>query len=85
MLFRSLLAVIERIKKTYGLAVIEKSQVIYIGDNVVDLLAGQNASIKTIAVLSGHGTEEELRQHSLALLLNSVIDLPPHLPRLFED
>jgi hypothetical protein len=35
-------------------------------------------------VLSGHGTEAELRQNSPALVLNSVVDLPAHLPELFK-
>nr|MDO8118064.1 HAD family hydrolase [Candidatus Sigynarchaeota archaeon] len=80
---KPILGVIERIQTIYGLPAIEPSSVVYIGDNVTDVLAGKNAGVKTIAVLSGHGYQEELVDVQPNLVLDVATELPSHLDELF--
>lgn len=51
-----------------------------VGDTTVDMLAGKAAGAQTIGVLSGFGTEKELRATGADHILPSVADLP----KLFE-
>ncbi len=47
-----------------------------IGDTTVDIRAGRTAGAQTIGVLSGFGSEHELKNENADLVLKSVADLP---------
>ena len=76
-----LLAIL-RLKHHYNLGKIDKSRVVFIGDNVSDIVAGKKAGVKTIAVLSGHGIRSELMKSEPDLIVQSVADLPRKLREL---
>ena len=50
-----------------------------VGDSVVDIRAGKNAGAKTVAVLSGIFSREELKKEKPDLILESVNQLPDFL------
>jgi len=50
-----------------------------VGDSVVDIRAGKNAGIKTVAVLSGIFSRTELEKEKPDLILESVNQLPEFL------
>lgn len=81
---KPLLGVIDRIKTTYALSNVDMSKVVFIGDNVIDIIAGKNAGIKTIAVLSGHGLKDELEMQKPDFILNDVTELPNYLDKIFS-
>ena len=64
---------IKRIKQLGGK--LDKSRVYFAGDNVSDVLTAKNAGIKSIAVLSGHSTEEELQQASPDYILPTIQEI----------
>jgi len=49
---------------------------IMVGDTYVDIIAGRAAGAQTIAVLSGFGEEQELREVGADLIIESVAKLP---------
>jgi phosphoglycolate phosphatase-like HAD superfamily hydrolase len=49
---------------------------VVVGDSVVDIRAGKNAGAKTVAVLSGIFSREELEKEKPDLILESVKELP---------
>jgi phosphoglycolate phosphatase len=50
-------------------------QVLYVGDMVIDLLAGKNAGIKTILVTTGSSSRAEIAKHTPYLSIRRVRDL----------
>jgi HAD superfamily hydrolase (TIGR01509 family) len=52
---------------------------IAVGDSVVDIRAGKNAGIRTVAVLSGIFGREELEREKPDLILENIIELPHFL------
>lgn len=52
------------------------SDCIIVGDSVVDVRAGKNAHIRTVAVLSGIFSREDLEKENPDLILESVNELP---------
>ncbi len=52
------------------------SDCIIVGDSVVDIRAGKNADIRTVAVLSGIFSREDLERENPDLILESVNELP---------
>jgi N-acetyl-D-muramate 6-phosphate phosphatase len=52
------------------------SQLVMIGDTVVDILAGRAAGSQTVGVLCGFGTEKELRRAGADLILEKTTHLP---------
>jgi HAD superfamily hydrolase (TIGR01549 family) len=50
-----------------------------VGDSVADVRAGKNAGTKTVAVLSGIFSREDLQKENPDLIIGSVKDLPDHL------
>lgn len=55
------------------------SECAVVGDSVVDVRAGRNVGAKTVAVLSGIFTREELEMEKPYLILKSVNELPDFL------
>ncbi len=55
------------------------SQCAVVGDSVADTRAGKTAGMKTIAVLSGIFTKEELEKEKPDLILKSINELPDFL------
>jgi HAD superfamily hydrolase (TIGR01549 family) len=55
------------------------NQCAVVGDSVADIRAGKNAGTKTVAVLSGIFSREDLQKENPDLIIESVIDLPDHL------
>lgn len=58
---------------------IQTSECAVVGDSVVDVRAGRNIGAKTVAVLSGIFTREELEMEKPYLILKSVNELPDFL------
>jgi phosphoglycolate phosphatase len=52
---------------------------VVVGDSVADIKAGKNAGAKTVAVLSGIFSREELEREKPDLILESVNKLPDFL------
>lgn len=52
---------------------------IVVGDSVADVRAGKKAGIKTVAVLSGIFSRQELEKENPDLIVESVKDLPNYL------
>ena len=52
---------------------------VVVGDSVADIKAGKTAGIKTVAVLSGIFSREELESEKPDLILKSVNKLPDFL------
>lgn len=50
-----------------------------VGDSVADIRAGKNAGTKTVAVLSGIFSRQELKREKPDLILKSAKDLPNYL------
>lgn len=73
---RILLHLIAQLKKKHNLGPIDKNRVYFCGDNVTDIWAAQNARIKSIAVLSGHGSKLELTRLGADYVINSINELP---------
>jgi len=58
--------------------------VLHVGDTPLDVRAGLAAGLPTIGVLTGAGTEAQLREAGAADVLHSIADLPDFLePRFF--
>lgn len=47
-----------------------------VGDSIYDIIAGKRAGIKTIAVLTGHYSRENLKKHNPSLIVKSIKELP---------
>ncbi len=62
----------EPIEKALKLMSATKENCWMIGDTKFDLLSAQNASIKSIGVLSGYGEEEELKKYTSIIKDNSL-------------
>jgi len=58
---------------------IQISECAVVGDSVADVRAGRNVGAKTVAVLSGIFTREELEMEKPYLILKSVNELPDFL------
>jgi HAD superfamily hydrolase (TIGR01509 family) len=58
---------------------IRMSECAVLGDSVVDVRAGRNVGAKTVAVLSGMFSREELEREKPCLILKSVNELPDFL------
>ena len=54
---------------------IDKENVYYVGDLPADIECAKNAGIKSIALLSGHGTREGLEKSNPTLLLLDIKDI----------
>lgn len=52
---------------------------IVVGDSIADVRAGKNSGAKTVAVLSGLFTREELEREKPDLIINSIKELPSFL------
>jgi len=62
--------------KQFGIRI---SECAVVGDSVADVRAGRNVGAKTVAVLSGIFTREELEMEKPYLILKSVNELPDFL------
>lgn len=65
---------LKQIKKKNNLS-IDKTQVYLIGDLPSDIISANNAQIKSIALLSGHGTEEDLKKTKPTYIIEDVSNL----------
>lgn len=55
---------------------------VFIGDTIMDVLAGKAAGTRTVAVLSGHGDEEELKAAAPDASIRDLRELPDAVLRL---
>ena len=51
-----------------------------VGDGVIDMQAGKAFGMFSVGVLSGNSTRDHLVAHGADLVLESAVDLLPHLP-----
>jgi phosphoglycolate phosphatase-like HAD superfamily hydrolase len=54
---------------------------IVVGDSIVDIKAGKNAGIRTIAVLSGIFQRKELEREKPDLIIENISELPLFLEK----
>ncbi|MCK5533738.1 HAD family hydrolase [bacterium] len=54
---------------------INPDEAFYVGDMVVDVYAGKNAGVRTVAVMSGSSSESELKKAKPFKLISSVAEL----------
>lgn len=55
---------------------------VFVGDTIMDVLAGKAAQTRTIALLNGHGDADELRAAAPDALIGDLTDLPKAIERL---
>lgn len=55
---------------------------VFVGDTVMDVLAGKGAQVKTVAVTSGHGDVDELRAAAPDAIIPDLRTLPETVRRL---
>ena len=53
----------------------DPQEVIKIGDTIIDIKEGKNAGCKTVGVLSGSGSKEELKKSNPDFIINNIMDL----------
>ncbi|MGC8998878.1 MAG: HAD family hydrolase [Candidatus Bathyarchaeia archaeon] len=58
---------------------VEVGECAIVGDSIADVRAGKNAGAKTVAVLSGIFTREELEREKPDLIINDINELPSFL------
>ncbi|HMF34160.1 MAG TPA: HAD hydrolase-like protein, partial [Candidatus Lokiarchaeia archaeon] len=61
--------------KIKGTTKINRDNVFFVGDLPTDIQSAHNARVRSIAVTTGHGTAEELRQEAPDYLIRGVINL----------
>lgn len=69
-----IITALKKIKKNFNYS-INKNNVYYIGDLPADIVCAKNAKIKSIALLSGHGTKEGLENSNPTILLQNIKDI----------
>ena len=60
------------------------SETLNVGDTPLDVRAGLAAGVRTVGVLTGAGTEEQLRAAGAEPILRSLAELPDFLERTFS-
>ncbi len=66
-----IIAALIKIKKKFNFS-ISKQNVYYIGDLPADIECARNAEVKSIALLSGHGTKEDLEKSNPTYLIPEI-------------
>lgn len=69
----------EALMRCASLLGVKASECVVVGDSVVDVRAGKNAGAKTVAVLSGIFSLQELEKEKPDLIIKSVKELPDFL------
>jgi HAD superfamily hydrolase (TIGR01509 family) len=64
---------------------LDRSEVVNVGDTPLDVRAGLAAGVPTVGVLTGAGTEHQLRAAGASQILRSLAELPDFLDRSFSD
>ncbi|MGL4772477.1 MAG: HAD family hydrolase [Clostridium sp.] len=54
---------------------LDKSEILYVGDSNVDIITAKNAGVKSIGVLWGFRTEEELKAEGATFIANNIKEL----------
>lgn len=80
---KPLYALLLMIKKRYNLGKIDLKKVAFIGDNRTDILSAQNAKMKAVAVLNGHGYAKELEEMKPDLILQSAAEISQNITKIF--
>jgi phosphoglycolate phosphatase-like HAD superfamily hydrolase len=65
---------LQEIKDKYKI-IISKELVYYIGDLPPDILCAKNAEVNSIALLSGHGTQESLENSNPSFIIQNIKDI----------
>jgi phosphoglycolate phosphatase-like HAD superfamily hydrolase len=73
---RVLLKLLLSIKKKHNIKKINMNRVFFVGDNPTDIWAAQNAKMRSIAVLSGHSSYDELAYLGADYILKSINEMP---------
>jgi len=71
----SIIKALVLLKRKHNLKRINKNMVYFIGDLPTDIECAKNANVNSIALLSGHGTEKELRNIEPTIVLKKIKDL----------
>ncbi|MFX1279438.1 MAG: HAD family hydrolase [Promethearchaeota archaeon] len=67
-------AALKRIKKNLNIS-IDKTNVYYVGDLPPDIECAKNAEIKSIAILSGHGSRKSLENSNPTFIIKDMKDI----------
>jgi phosphoglycolate phosphatase len=78
-----LLGLLCLMKRHHKWGKIDRNKVVFVGDNVTDILSAKAARIKSIAVLSGHGYKKELKETNPEFILKTIAEIPSILTELF--
>ena len=60
----------------------DEDKTLYVGDMVIDVLAGKNAGVKTIAVTGGSSSKSELRKARPFKIIPNISKLPAMLGKI---
>jgi phosphoglycolate phosphatase len=60
----------------------EAGRTVMVGDHPMDMIAGKALDVRTIGVLTGSSSEDELRKAGADFVLASVADLPACLAQM---
>jgi len=66
---------LKEIKEKFNFPNINKNNVYYIGDLSSDIISAKAANVKSIAILSGHGTEKQLRDSKPDYIIKEIKDI----------
>lgn len=53
----------------------------YVGDMAIDVEAGNNAQVKTVAVTTGSSSEQQIREHSPFAVISNILEVTEILER----
>ena len=63
---------LEKILKTCG---VHPGDALYVGDMTIDIETGKNAGVRTVGVITGSSTEEEIKQLKPAWIIHHISEL----------
>jgi HAD superfamily hydrolase (TIGR01549 family) len=66
---------LKEIKEKLHFNSIDRNKVYFVGDLPADIECAKNAKVKSIALLSGHGLEEDLRKVNPTIILEDIKDV----------
>ncbi|MFX1337341.1 MAG: HAD family hydrolase [Promethearchaeota archaeon] len=66
---------LKEIKEMFKLPIINKKKVYYVGDLSSDIICAKAAKVNSIALLSGHGTEKQLRNSKPDYIIKEIKDM----------
>lgn len=82
---KPILGAIKQLKDLQGWTSVDFDRIAYVGDNITDIQAANAAKVVSIAVKTGHGNPQKIREASPSFYFDSIADLLPRLEDVFPD